>query len=120
MEPDSSFYVDARAEAIRGKKELDLLVDPPPNLVIEIYIASSSLPRLPIFAAVGVPEVWRFDGTRVSFSRLVEGSYVELERSVVLPPLTSRQASAFLDKSQREKHPAWLRRVREWVRAPQA
>ena len=54
FEPDSSFYLDARAEAMRGKKELDLLVDPPPDLVIEIDIASSSLPRLPIFAAVGV------------------------------------------------------------------
>ena len=84
---------------------------------IEIDITGSSLPRLPIFAAVGVPEVWRYDGTRVTFYRLAEGRYVEVERSIALPPLTSRQASVFLAESGREKRPAWLRRVREWVRA---
>lgn len=117
FEPDSSFYLDERAERVRGKSELDLLVDPPPDLIIEIDITRSSLPRLPIFAAVGVPEVWRYDGTRVIFCRLAEGSYVEVERSIALPPLTSRQAGVFLAESRREKGPAWLRRVREWVRA---
>jgi len=117
FEPDSSFYFDERAERVRGKTDLDLLVDPPPDLIIEIDITRSSLPRLPIFAAVGVPEVWRYDGTRVAFYRLAEGSYAEVERSIALPPLTGRQASVFLAESRREKRPAWLRRVREWVRA---
>lgn len=117
FEPDSSFYLDERAEQVRGKAELDLLVDPPPDLIIEIDITRSSLPRLPIFAAVGVPEVWRYDGARVTFYRLAEGSYVEVERSIVLPLLTSRQAGVFLAESRREKSPAWLRQVREWVRA---
>lgn len=117
FEPDSSFYLDERAERVRGKTELDLLVDPPPDLIIEIDITRSSLPRLPIFAAVGVPEVWRYDGTRVTFYRLAEGSYVEVERSIALPLLTSRQAGVFLAESRREKNPAWLRRVRQWVRA---
>jgi len=66
---------------------------------------------------VGVPEVWRYDGTRVTSYRLSEGSYVEVERSIALPLLTSRQAGVFLAESRREKRPAWLRRVREWVRA---
>lgn len=117
VEPDSSFYFDERAAWVRGKSELDLRVDPPPDLIIEIDITRSSLPRLPIFAALGVPEVWRYDGRRVTFYQLAEGSYVEIERSMALPPLTSRQAGVFLAESQREKNPAWLRRVREWVRA---
>ncbi len=116
FEPDSSFYFDERAEQVRGKNQLDLEVDPPADLVIEIDMTRSSLPRLPIFAAVGVPEVWRYDGSCVVFYRLVEGGYVEVERSIALPPLTSRQATLFLAESQRERRPAWLRRVREWLR----
>ena len=120
FEPDSSFYLDAHAELVRGKKELDLRVDPPPDLVIEIDITSSSLPRLPIFAAVGVAEVWRYEGRRVVFFCLEDAGYVEVERSAVLPPITSRQATVFLDESERLKQPAWLRRVRDWVRAQKA
>jgi Uma2 family endonuclease len=119
FEPDSSFYFDERAAQIREKAELDMLVDPPPDLVIEIDITRSSLPRLPIFGAVGVPEVWRYDGTRVVFYRLVQGKYVEAERSIALPLMTSRQVSELLAQSSREKAPIWFRRVREWVRAQQ-
>ncbi len=119
FEPDSSFYLDEHAAQVRGKEELDLMVDPSPDLVIEVDITRSSLPRQPIFAAVGVPEVWRYDGERVTFYRLVEGRYVETERSIALPPLASKQAGIFLEESRREKAPAWLRRVREWVSAQQ-
>jgi Uma2 family endonuclease len=116
FEPDSSIYLDAHAEAVRRKEELDLLVDPPPDLVIEIDMTRGSLPRLPIFAAVGVPEVWRYDGARVAFYRLAAGRYEEIERSAALPPLTSRQAGVFLNESSRQKAPVWVRQVREWVR----
>ncbi|MBZ5618558.1 MAG: Uma2 family endonuclease [Acidobacteriia bacterium] len=58
---------------IRGKDEIDLATDPPPELTIEVDITSSSLNRFPIFAAVGVAEVWRYDGERVQFHTL-EGS----------------------------------------------
>lgn len=67
FEPDSCFYIQ-HVEAISGKDEVDLNTDPPPDLVIEIDITSPSLPRLPIFAGVGVPEVWRYDGRQVQFS----------------------------------------------------
>jgi Uma2 family endonuclease len=117
FEPDSSFYLDAGAEAVQGKGELDLLVDPPPDLVIEVDITRSSLPRLPILAAVGVREVWRYDGVRVTFYRLAEGSYAEIESSAALRPLSSRQTSVFLDERRHQKAPVWVRRVRQWVRS---
>src|SRR4029453_4930950 len=64
FEPDSCFYVQ-HAEQITGKKRLDLTIDPPPDLVLEVDITHSSLDKLSILAVVGVPEVWRYDGERV-------------------------------------------------------
>src|SRR3990172_2174285 len=58
FEPDSCFYV-ASAKRIRGKKKLDLAVDPPPDLVVEIDITTSSIPKMPIFARFGGPEAWQ-------------------------------------------------------------
>lgn len=108
---------------IRGKDEIDLATDPPPELTIEVDITSSSLNRFPIFAAVGVAEVWRYDGERVQFHTL-EGSerpsprtYRVIEESLVLPPMTASQATAFLELDRREKATVWLRTVREWIRA---
>ena len=63
FEPDSCFYVQ-HADQIAGKKRLDLTVDPPPDLV-EVDITHPSLDKLSIFATVGVPEVWRYDGERI-------------------------------------------------------
>lgn len=115
FEPDACFYVQ-HAERVRGKKHIDLAADPPPDLLIEIDITSSSLPRFPVFAAVGVPEVWRFNGERVSIATLEGGQYVEGPKSVALPQVTSHILSEFVEAHTRMKRPAWLRRVREWAR----
>ena len=116
FEPDSCFYI-GHAEQTRGKEELDLVTDPPPDLVIEVDITRSSLNRFPIFAALGVAEVWRFDGARVTMYRLEGGRYFETETSLTLPPLTASQSTVFLDESRREKSTVWVRHVREWVRS---
>jgi Uma2 family endonuclease len=115
FEPDSCFYIQ-HADAISGKENIDLSVDPPPDLVIEIDITSPSLDKLPIYAAVGVPEVWRYDGEQVTIYRLEGESYGTEARSAVLPPLTGEVATNFLDESTQLKSTVWLRRVREWAR----
>ncbi len=114
FEPDSSFYV-GRAITI-WDRELDPAVDPPPDLIIEIDVSQSSLDRFPIFAAFGVPEVWRYDGSRVSFWRLEGGRYVEAESSAALPSLTEALATQLLEDSRRKGSTEWLRRVRAWAR----
>src|SRR5258708_19790033 len=115
FEPDSCFYF-GHADQVRGKEELDPMKDPPPDLVIEVDITRSSLNRFPIFAAMGVPEVWCFDGDRVMMYRLEKGRYSEIETSLALAPLTASQSTIFLDESRRQKSTVWLRRVRDWVR----
>src|SRR5204862_3490478 len=90
FEPDSSFYF-RNAAAVRGKHIIDLHVDPPPELVIEVDITRSSLKRFPIFAAIGVAEVWRYDGECVRFYGLEGSEYQPIEASIVLPPMTASQ-----------------------------
>jgi Uma2 family endonuclease len=95
FEPDSWFYIQ-NAAAVRGKEEIVLGLDPPPDLVVEVDIASESVDRFPIFAAVGVPEVWHCDGESVVILRLAGKDYAETSRSVALPLLNAEIATAFL------------------------
>ncbi len=115
FEPDACFYIQQEA-LVRGKDEIDLTADPPPDLVIEIDITSPSLNKFPVFAALGIPEVWRYDGSRVSVFRLEGGEYIEQTESVALPQVTSEVLTEFIEQDKHLKRTAWLRRVREWAR----
>src|SRR5713101_5090761 len=111
FEPDSCFYI-LHADAISGREEIDLKVDPPPDLTIEVDITRDSLNRFPIFAAVGIPEVWRFDGTKVMFYQLKSKRYVETSNSLAFPALNAEIATGFIEQSQKLKSTAWLLKVR--------
>ena len=116
FEPDSCFYIQ-NVQAVRGKDEIDLTTSPPPDLIIEVDITSGSLDRLPIFAAVGVPELWRSDGDSLALLSLEGGMYVEAPHSLAFPGLTGGIATRFLTESRELTSTAWLRGVREWARS---
>ena len=86
-EPDSCYYIQNEAR-VRGKTEIDLTQDPPPDLAIEIDITNSSLNQLALYADLGVPEIWRFDGRRLKIYQLQKEGYIECDRSPTFP-LTS-------------------------------
>jgi Uma2 family endonuclease len=115
FEPDSCFYVQ-NVERVRERDQIDLTVDPPPDLVIEIDISRSSLDRFPIFANIGVPEVWRYDGTLLTTFALQAGTYQIVAASAVFPGVTSQILSQFMAESKTMPHTVWLRRVRAWAR----
>lgn len=115
FEPDTCFYIQ-RVEQIRGKDDIDLAVDPPPDLVIEIDITHPSLDKLPIYAAVGVPEVWRYNGQVVTIFTLGQEIYSPSHASTILPGVTSADLSRFIVVSKQLTRPAWLRQVGEWAR----
>ena len=115
FEPDACFYVQ-NEERVRGKPRINLGVDPPPDLVIEIDITSPSLSKFPIYARIGVPEVWRHDGERVAIFELQDKEYTEVTESTVLPPLAGRTLSRFVEESRTLGSAAWMRQVREWAR----
>ena len=116
FEPDSCFYIH-HPEAVRGKKRLNLLKDPPPDLIVEIDVTHDSLDRLPVFAAVGVLEVWRYENSVVKIYRLSRDEYVEHEESGLLPGVTSDVLTRFVAESQTIRRIEWLRKVREWARS---
>lgn len=115
FEPDSCFYVQ-NAERIRDKDDINLTIDPPPDLVIEIDITSPSLKKFPIFAALGIPEVWRYDGKQVSIWQLTASEYAETTSSTVLPGITAEALNHLLTARAQMKRIAWVRYVREWAR----
>ena len=115
FEPDSCFYIQHEG-LVSGKTEIDLSRDPPPDLVIEIDISSSSLNKFPVYARMGVPEVWRCDGTQVFFFVLSGEQYEPAQESRTLPVLSGGMATEFLEASTRLKSTAWARKVREWAR----
>ncbi|WP_089721130.1 Uma2 family endonuclease [Candidatus Entotheonella palauensis] len=115
FEPDACFYM-ANLAQMKGKRELDLEIDPPPDMVVEIDITRSSLDKLSVFAHLGIPEVWRYDGERMRIMILVGTGYVEAEQSVMFPGVTGERVSGFLEASRFEERLSWLRSVRAWVR----
>jgi Uma2 family endonuclease len=118
-EPDSCFYIQ-NVERIRGRRELELGVDPPPDLVIEIEITSPVVNKLPIYARLGVPEIWRYDGRRASILRLRGDGYEPSEQSGVLPPLTQSVLSDLIERSKTLTTLVWRRMVRNWAREQRA
>jgi Uma2 family endonuclease len=115
FEPDSCFYIQ-NEEQVHCKDRIDLAVDPPPDLVIEIDITSPSFSKLPIYAQIGVPEVWRYDGERMTILVLEGSDYAETTESIALSPVTSAVLSDFVEKSKSMKRTTWLEEVREWSR----
>jgi Uma2 family endonuclease len=83
IEPDSCFYVQNES-VVRGKS-IDLQVDPAPDLVVESDYTSSSLNKFSIYAALGVPEIWRYRNQSLQVYQLVDGNYEQRENSLAFP-----------------------------------
>jgi Uma2 family endonuclease len=116
LEPDRCFYI-RNLRAVLGRLDIDLSRDPPPDLAIEIDIMSSSLDRLGIYAALGVPEVWRFDGERFEvLLRRDGGGYDHVAASPTFPALPVAEVAALLHQVVTLDDAAQGRRVRAWVR----
>lgn len=115
FEPDSCFYFKNEAR-MRGKKRLDLSIDPPPDLVVEIDVSRSSMNKLPLFAAFGIPEVWRFDGKGFTFYVLECGEYQSRENSLALPQVNPDKISSLVLDSLNMGRLEWLKKVREWLK----
>jgi Uma2 family endonuclease len=116
FESDSCFYVQHEAN-VRGHTQVDPANDPPPELVIEIDVGRFSLDKFPIYAAIGVPEVWRCERGRVAVHLLRASGYEQAAASAALPLLTTDILNRFLAEGRSLSRLAWLRAVREWARA---
>lgn len=116
LEPDTCFYVQHEA-AVRGKETLDLSVDPPPDLAIEIEITRGAIPKLPVYAALGVPDVWRYDGARIRIFTLEDRTYHPRSHSLAFPKLTDEVLTDWLTRGRHVARTALLRDFRAWLRS---
>lgn len=114
-EPDTCFYIQAAARVI-GKDDLDLAVDPPPDLVIEVDVSHSSTSKLAFYAVIGVPEVWRYDGQRASIHQRAGSSYTEIAASLAFPGFTAATLTTLLGRLRTEGRQAVLEGFRRSLR----
>jgi Uma2 family endonuclease len=101
LEADDCYYV-GNASRVRGKDEIDLDVDPPPDLAIEVEITHQDIDRFKLYAALGVAELWHYRNDRIRALKLEGDSYVEIENSLALPMVRPADLAEFLrmrDKS---------------------
>lgn len=115
LEPDACFYT-VNFPAIRGKTVIDLEIDPPPDLVLEVEISRSILDRLAIFEALRVGEIWRADEQRVRVFVLKAGEYHEVDRSPTFPEVPLEEISRFLAVGIQRGELAMIQAVRAWFR----
>ncbi|AFY36040.1 Uma2 family endonuclease [Calothrix sp. PCC 7507] len=114
VEPDDCFYIQNEA-AVRGKDRIDLTVDPPPDLAIEIDITSRT--RFNNYEVLGVPELWRWNGTKLEINVLVEGKYVK-STSRIFPGLPIAEIiPEYLTRSKIDGRNAAMKAFRAWVQA---
>jgi len=115
IEPDNCYYIQ-NEPAVRDRQELDLEIDPPPDLAIEIDITSSSMNKLAIYSALRVPEVWLYNGRVLKFYHLVETEYVECDFSIAFPFVSVAEMAGFLTRTQTMGEMALLKSFRNWVK----
>lgn len=118
LEPDECFYI-RNAENVRNK-EIDLEADPAPDLALEIDVRRSALDRESIYAALGVPELWRYDGRALTFLHLQsDGRYLRSATSLSFPRLKSADMEKFLKLKQSMSSNQVLKQFLKWVRETQ-
>jgi Uma2 family endonuclease len=117
IEADESFYV-ANEPRIRHHKTIDLAVDPPPDLAIEVDVSRSSVDKMAIYAALGVPEFWRLVDDVLHMYRLgPEGQFHPVETSECFPLLTRDDVEGWVRRRETTDQTTWFLAILAWAQA---
>ena len=115
LEADECYYL-ANFRRISRKKQIDLTVDPPPDLAVDIEMTEPLLYREGIYAALGFPEVWKFDGDQLLIQVLqTDGTYSTTEVSPSLPMITPKEVAHWVRQADGIDHTTWAKRFRSWI-----
>jgi Uma2 family endonuclease len=115
-EPDECYYIE-NEPAVRGRYDLDLKRDPPPDLAVEVDDRERLVQKEPIYAALGVPEIWRLEPKGlVSLWRTMGGEYESHDTSLAFPFLAMSDVDRYLAKAATSEENAVIRAWREWIR----
>lgn len=115
FEPDASFYIQNEVR-VRDRREVNLRIDPPPDLVLEMEMSRSVRDKLSLFASMGIPELWRCDGQRVTILIIERDHYRESPTSLALPVVSTDVLARFLAESRTMLSPDWFQSVSDWAR----
>jgi Uma2 family endonuclease len=114
VEPDNCFYFQNERQ-IRGKLKFDLDVDPPPDLALEVDLTTKPLNRFPIYARLGVPEIWCYDAGQLKLYHLADDTYQEVQQSSIFPALAIQELPSLIEHSRAAGRRAIQTAVRVWV-----
>jgi Uma2 family endonuclease len=113
IEPDNCFYIKNEA-LVRDKDRLDLTLDPPPDLALEIDVTSRTHPD--IYKTLKVPELWRFERGKLQINVLRDREYIQTETSPLFPKFPLKQAiPQYLEQCKREGRNKTMKAFRNWV-----
>lgn len=115
LEADNCFYFQ-HEDRVRGKLTLDLNQDPPPDLALEIDLTHKSLNRFPIYARLGVPEIWCYDSGELKIYQLQGSDYQEVGQSEIFPNLPIQELPKVIERDRLQGRRAIRRAVRQWVK----
>ena len=116
LEADECYWIQ-NERLMRGKKDFDIDADPPPDLAVEVEVTQSALPRMKIYAALQVPEVWRFDGEKLRvFLLATNGRYKESTTSQAFPLVAIKEIERFLQESGTTAETTLVRAFSQWLR----
>jgi Uma2 family endonuclease len=113
-EPDSSFYIQNEF-FVRSKENIDLDQDPPPDLVVEVEYSKSKVDKLSLYASLGIPEFWRFNGSVLRVYTLLDQQYKEVEISPTFNPVLVKEIPRFIQESRTVGQLAAKKIFRNWV-----
>lgn len=118
-EADKSYYIRYE-HVVRDREEYDPAIDPPPDLAVEVDLSSKSSRRMLVFAELGVPELWQYDGERLVFKSLGDdGTYHAIEQSLSFPGLAAADLERFIHCHGTMGENALDEELAKWVRKSQ-
>jgi Uma2 family endonuclease len=115
LESDECYYVQSESR-VRGKDDLDLAVDPPPDLAVEVDVTRHVRARLPLYAALGITEVWQFRGKQLRAMALKGGQYEPVEVSLAFPMLRPAELDRFLAMRHSVDETTLIASFHDWLR----
>ncbi len=116
FEADQAYYIQ-HAEVVREKDAIDLMVDPPPDLVIEVELTASLIHKLDLLASMGVPELWRHDAQQLRLFHLQGSAYVQTQQSAALPEFPLSLAQSVLRRRRSQGETSLIREFRAAIEA---
>ncbi|MEL6940081.1 MAG: Uma2 family endonuclease [Cyanobacteria bacterium J06598_1] len=100
-EPDKAYYI--QNQSLVAGRTVNLQADPPPDLVVEVDMTHTDIDKNRLYAAMGVPEFWRFDGHNLRIYQLQKGDYTETERSSTFGMITKTDLYTFIEHSKQDE-----------------